>query len=97
LSLPEGVELGHVLLDGSAIPLSSAEEAMVLGAVKAEPLIVGAVLMAQAVPLAAMHRASLLAQALTALDGRVRAITLPVAVTARVDPIPVCKDNAILN
>jgi hypothetical protein len=53
--------------------------------------------MAQAVPLAAMHRAALLAQALTALDGRVRAIALPVAVTARVDPIPVCKDKTILN
>jgi hypothetical protein len=49
LYLLEGVELGHVLLDGGAVALPGTEEALVLGAVKTEPLLVGAVLMAQAV------------------------------------------------
>ena len=93
----EGIELGHVLLDGAAVALARAEEALVLGAVQAEPLVVGALRAAQAVLIAGMHRAALLAQAFAALYGGVRAIALPVAVAARMDPIPVCKDDTILN
>jgi hypothetical protein len=95
--LLEGVELGHVLLDGGAVALPGAEEALVLGAVEPEPLLGGAVVVAQASPVIPKHRATLLAQALTAIHGRMSAIALPVAVTANVDPIPVCKDTPILN
>jgi hypothetical protein len=97
LALLEGVQLAHVLFDGGAVVLPGAEEALILGAVQAEPLLVGAVVMARAVLVAGMDGASLLARAMSSLDRRMRAIALTVAVTARVDPIPVCKDTPILN
>ena len=97
MALLEGVKLAHVLLNGGAVVLPGAEEALILGAVQAEPLLVGAVVMARAVLVAGMDGASLLARAMSSLDRRMRAIALTVAVTARVDPIPVCKDTPILN
>jgi hypothetical protein len=95
--LLEGVQLAHVLLYGGAVALPGAEEALILGAIEPEPLFGGAVLVAQAPSVVPKHRATLLAQALTAIHGRMSAIALPVAVTANVDPIPVCKDTPILN
>ena len=97
MALLEGVQLAHVLLYGGAVVLPGAEEALILGAVQAEPLLVGAVVMARAVLVAGMDGASLLARAMSSLDRRMRAIALTVAVTARVYPIPVCKDTPILN
>jgi hypothetical protein len=95
--LLEGVQLAHVLLDRGAVVLPGAEEALILRAIKPEPLLVGAVLVASAVLVAGMDGASALALALSSLDRRMRAIALTVAVTARVYPIPVCKDTPILN
>jgi hypothetical protein len=97
LALLEGVQLAHVLLDGGAVVLPGAEEALIFRAIKPEPLLVGAVVMASAVLVAGMDGASVLALALSSLDRRMRAIALTVAVTARVYPIPVCKDTPILN
>jgi hypothetical protein len=97
LTLLEGVQLAHVLLDGGAVVLPGAEEALILRAVQSEPLFVGAVAVAGAVLIACMDGASFLARAMSPLDRRMRAIALTVAVTARVYPIPVCKDTPILN
>jgi hypothetical protein len=89
LGLPEIGQMAHVRFDAGAMVLAGAIEALILRAIKAEPLLLGAFgAVARSALLGKEHLAAVLADALPCIDRAVRAIVLPIAIPARYYPIP---------
>lgn len=79
----------HVRFDARAMVLAGAIEALILRAIEAEPLFLGALCaMVRSALFRKEHLAAVLADALPGIDRAVRAIVLPIAIPARCYPIP---------
>ena len=79
----------HVGFDAGAMIFPSTIEPLVLRAIQAEPLLLGAFgPMDGHAPFGEEHLAAFLAQALLGIDRSVGAIVLPIAIPARCYPIP---------
>jgi len=89
LGLPEIGQMIHVRFDARAMVLAGAVESLVLRAIEAEPLFLGALgTVVRSALLRKEHQTAVLADALPGIDRTVRAIVLPIAIPARCYPIP---------
>jgi hypothetical protein len=89
LGLPEIGQMVHVRFDARAMVLAGAIEALILRAIEAKPLFLGALhTVVRTALLGKEHLAAVLTDALPGIDRTVRAIVLSIAIPARCYPIP---------